>query len=213
MTTNDNDNIKTLFDTLNGKEVLNLDNSTEDGRVNSFNSESMILNYIKNNFIFNNNDFKISQTRSWCDFTFKGTPFNVKVSNMNSYDNINSTQGFVYAFTGKIIKSNNKQEMIDLLAKSLEENYNSNHDYGFLVVDKNTKKMYISSMKNLSVKNLKSNGSNLPFQCKWSFLDDTLDHSVKDQSYKVIKVFYESFVKRLKINLSALQYYFNKDNL
>ena len=80
----------------------------------------------------------------------------------------------------------------------------------FFGFDKNTKKLYVTSIKNLDVRYLVSNGNNLPFQCKWSFLNETLDHSTDNQAKDVLNVFYNSWLKKISIDLHPLERLINR---
>ena len=204
----DSENICLLFDMLNNSNLqLELEENFEDGRLNSSFNEEVVLNYIKQIIEENEYDFEKAPAREWYDFKFNGTPFNLKISNMSGADNVSSKKGLVYALTGKL-PNNTHQNCLDLLESDFVDS--NEYDYGFLIVDKNTKKLYITSIKNLDVRYLVSNGNNLPFQCKWSFLNETLNHSTDNQAKDVLNVFYNSWLKKISIDLHPLERLINR---
>ena len=137
----DSENIHLLFDMLNNSNLqLELEENFEDGRLNSSFNEEVVLNYIKQIIEENEYDFEKAPAREWYDFKFNGTPFNLKISNMSGADNVSSKKGLVYALTGKL-PNNTHQNCLDLLESDFVDS--DEYDYGFLIVDKNTKKLNI----------------------------------------------------------------------
>lgn len=206
---NDSENICALFEILNNTQIsIELNEIFKDGRLNSSFNEEAALDYIKQVIERNGYIFEKANIRSWYDFKFNGTPFNLKISNMLGADNVFSSKGLVYAFTGKVPSSNKHQDYLNLL----ESNFiNTNeYDYGFLIIDKRTKKIYITSIKNIDVNYLVANGSNLPFQIKWNFLDNKLKHSSDKQLHDILLVFYNSWLKKINIDLHPLERLINK---
>lgn len=202
----DKENIKIVFNKLNEKALPVNFGDFDDGRIESAVKESEIKKYIRKlcgtELIFEDSE----KIRNWYDCKINNTPFNIKITNRKTADNISSKKGLIYALTGKVLKGEIWQNAVNMIT----DNYSVNDfDYGFIIVDKNTKKLYISSLKNLSIKNLVSNGNNLPFQCCWSFLDNKLEHFVENQDKQLIGKFLESYYKKININLKNLELLFN----
>ena len=191
----DSENIHLLFDMLNNSNLqLELEENFEDGRLNSSFNEEVVLNYIKQIIEENEYDFEKAPAREWYDFKFNGTPFNLKISNMSGADNVSSKKGLVYALTGKL-PNNTHQNCLDLLESGFVDS--DEYDYGFLIVDKNTKKLYVTSIKNLDVRYLVSNGNNLPFQCNWSENYKFTNRTVEEQSKYLMEIYFQSWLKKL----------------
>lgn len=197
----DKENIEKLFSLLNERKMNNeLINSSNDGRINSYLSENKIKNFLKSLCQNNGLCFEDSKERWWFDCKINGTPFNIKITNRRTSDNMSSKKGLVYCLTGKI-PGITHQETIDYIKKYYNK---EDHDYGFIVIDKLTETFYISSLKNINPELISPNGNNLPFQIYFGGLDNILNHSVENQDKEIINKFLQSWLKKINIDLDPL---------
>lgn len=168
---------------------IQLSGRSKDGRVNSSDNESEILSAITNLHIKKKLDvpgytvsYDTPEARAWYDFSLEITsntdgtstwiPVNVKASNLSGADNLSAKIAIFYALTGvkpPFPESVNWTDFFETTADLMGSNEHA--DYYFLVVDKTAGKgknrqVFAQSLKRLQT--LTGNGSNLPFQCKWS---------------------------------------------
>lgn len=145
---------------------FSLKSHSRDGRINSAFNEDEIVKIIESKF-----NITRPKARDWVDFSFTQNeifyPVNIKISNMNTADNLNCKLGIYYALSGKIPHFDNGISW-ESYFKTLKENLESNSkDYYFLVINKqDCKDIFYTSLKCLE--SLQPNGNNLPFQAKWS---------------------------------------------
>lgn len=118
---NDKEILSFIVDLLK-KQNFTLNNKSKDGRINSANSESIIIKGIIENNDFNQflikNDLqaKVPNIREWYDFLIFNEdktifcPINIKISNLNlnSPDNLNCKIGIYFCLTGEIPNFSNK---------------------------------------------------------------------------------------------------------
>lgn len=195
---------------------LNELNDYEDGRLASAVSENELRIAIKE-YLETYPDIKeveLAEARSWYDIAiyYKDyfLPVNIKITTASGSDNISSKEGLFYALTG----INPKKEKISYWTpynKKLVEKYNpfTEADYYLIIYNKNTNKIFFSSLKR--VNELTSNGNNLPFQCKWS--EKNLNYStrsIEEQCKYLMNVYIESWQK--KLNTEAFEYLFKWSN-
>lgn len=145
---------------------FSLGNFSRDGRINSAFNEYEILKILNNKFNINR-----PKARDWVDFSFYENenfiPVNIKISSFQTADNLNCKLGIYYALTGKLPHFNNQIFWEDYF-KNLSQNLAANDkDYYFLVINKSDlNDIFYTSLKSLKI--LRVNGNNLPFQTKWS---------------------------------------------
>jgi len=115
--------------------------------------------------------------RWWFDFAIRITsgernllvPVNVKISTLDTPDNINSKLGIFYALSGQepdCSSSVSWEKFHEILKVAV--GVNKDADYYFLVVEKASGlsgRIFMQSMRRLRV--ICPNGNNMPFQCKW----------------------------------------------
>lgn len=181
-------------------EIITFDASTisQDGRINSITDEATIALHIKNLF---GDKCNIAPPRFWYDLslTIDGRfyPINIKSVTGKTADNISSKDGMFYAITGLDPRAE-KVTPFQVFENKLLNNidYNGDADYYFIIFFKNTKEIFFTSLKRICT--LISNGSNLPFQCKWNDNKVYTDRSNKDQIDYIIKMYYESVKKKIE---------------
>ena len=157
-------------------QTVNFSNISNDGRINSYIDECLIIKLIVEKFC---EKIKIPPIRFWYDilvfdYIHGWIPINIKTTTTLSNDNVGNLAMCVYAYTNELLDihkctSYNNGKMSVLLfnkLKSKEYNINNKKDYYFIVLNKtNISDIIINSVKGLSV--LNSNNNNLPFQICW----------------------------------------------
>lgn len=170
------------------KNPLFLKDNSLDGRLSSALNEEQIIIFLKSYFPSLVRDTPI---RFFCDVFIDNEPVNIKISSMNTSDNINSKIGLGYALTNGKILSNISSIFIKDLKLNLDKL--SKKDYYFLIIDKNnTSKSFWTSLKRINI--LTPNGSNLPFQCNWGREREMgfTSRSIEEQSNYLLESFYKS---------------------
>lgn len=184
--------LQVLCDYLNELPKLTLSQGSGDARQDSTTNEKEIIQYLQNQLglprIVGANIGK-GNNRNWYDFgiNIKGREHyvDIKVADLEQgrADNTNCIGGIYYVLTGKTPPGSNVG-VIRKLKDNLQENDN---DFYFLVVNKNynpknesrLKRAYPMSLR--SLKSVKVNGNNLPFQCIWKDNIETVERTY-DQS-------------------------------
>ena len=172
----------------------------KDGRVNSGtddeNAKKIWLSFGEN--------FGIGAARSFYDLSYKDDDGKIHYINFKSSDlskkaadNLNAKEAILISFTNlsleKIKKCNTWEKVIDSLIKNKKDN---SRDYYYIIFDKKTDKFIFTSVKSLD--NLTPNGSNLPYQCKWSKHTPQKNRSFADSYKYVTSVFRTSLEKKAK---------------
>ena len=175
-------------------ENLNLVATSHDGRVNSIANEDQIINLLKNKY---SNSVDIPNIRSWYDFGLRKDNqeiyINIKVSDLDNgaADNLSSKIGMGYALTGIKDLPVDWHSFNEILANNLKYGY----DYYFLIVNKNdTSDIFWTSLKR--IKELRSNGSNLPFQCDWGKNREPSGRSEYEAIKYILSVYVDSWDKK-----------------
>ena len=172
---------------------LNVNKEHKDGRVGSIKDEDSCIDALSKSDEFitiNDADFEgveqddeiyivIPKARDWYDIRVvcnkKNYYINIKSSNLQTADNVGSVDSIMFGLFGKNIKSNNKDDKYAELFHEYnvcsDNGFNDveEFDYYFLIVDKHNSSCFITSLTHMNKKSIQSNGSNPPFQCKWSF--------------------------------------------
>lgn len=191
-----------IFQELKAR-IVKLDSSelvlaadTIDGRLDSALNEAEVLAWLKK-YIPEIKESK--EIRKWYDCTYKGYPFNIKITMGNTADNMSSKWGLLYAMTGISVEEykgygniNNWAPFNTALVKNVQC---SNKDYGFIVVFKDTKQIFLSSLKRVKV--AVPNGNNLPLQIKWK---DNLKYSDRTQEMQInyiMSIYKQSWLKKV----------------
>ena len=131
----------------------------EDGRVNSIDDEDAIIDELIAKYGTDN--IQKPEKRCWYDVMMWGYPVNIKSSKMTNADNCISTKVMLYVFTEAELRTGWKYFYTSMRCEKQETGRN----YFFIVLDKNTGKVYLQSLRTLQ--KLTPNGSNLPFQIRW----------------------------------------------
>lgn len=129
----------------------------EDGRVNSIDDEDLIIDELIAKY---GDDVEKPAARTWYDVILFGHKVNIKSSSMTGADNCNASKALLYCFTDAKLKSGWKH-----FYASLQSVVDTGRNYYFIVLDKNTGKVYLQSLFTLA--RLTPNGNNLPFQIVW----------------------------------------------
>ncbi|MBQ2672464.1 restriction endonuclease [Candidatus Saccharibacteria bacterium] len=175
-------------------ESLILVASSNDGRVNSIANEDQIINLLRKKYP---KEIDVPNIRSWYDFGFRKNNqeiyVNVKVSYLNNgaADNLSSKIGMGYALTGIKDMPIDWDSFNEMLAENLRYGY----DYYFLIVNKNdTSDIFWTSLKR--IKELRPNGSNLPFQCDWGKNREPSGRSEDEATRYILSVYVSSWDKK-----------------
>ena len=128
-----------------------------DGRVNSIDDEKSIINELIAKY---GDAVEKSADRDWKDVTLFKYKVNIKSSSMTGADNCSAKVALLYCFTDAKLKSGWKH-----FYTSLQSVVDTGRNYYFIVLDKNTGKVYLQSL--LTLARLTPNGNNLPFQIVW----------------------------------------------
>lgn len=181
--------------------LINAENG--DGRLTSALSEENLIQYIKNYFENNNLSIQVqpSKVRHWYDLLFiledgEKVPVNIKMTDGNTADNISSKQGMFYTLTGLWPDDVSGLNRWISFNEQLRDNYNFNTDadYYMIVFFKNTEQFLFTSLKR--IQKLVPNGSNLPFQCKWTDNYIYSTRSPEEQCDYILNTFINSFLKK-----------------
>jgi len=168
-----------LREIKNYLELLSLDicRTHDDGRINSYMDETMILYHLLTHFNTEKEVITTSKKRWWYDFKVyddeleRWFPVNIKSTTTETSDNIGNLTTIVQAYTSydlDLNKSYNNGILIDIFNRCKKEeqwNQDIHKDYYFLVLDKKQRSIIINSVLGLTI--LTKNKSNLPFQVKW----------------------------------------------
>ncbi len=146
--------------------ALTLSKDHADGRINSALNEDQILAEIKKHFTIEE-----PAAREWYDFiAIEGDeryPVNIKVSTLETADNVQCKLGIYYAATGVWPTFSNGiswNKFFEAVAAGI--NTRTDRDYYFVVVGKSDPSdIILTSLKQIGT--LVANGNNLPFQCHW----------------------------------------------
>lgn len=180
---------------LNTSELV-LTNNSADGRLNSAIDEVGVIIWLQK-YIPEIEESK--EIRKWYDCIYKGYPFNVKITMGNTADNMSSKWGLLYAMTGIPIEEyegyGNMNNWVPFNTALVENVQCSDKDYGFIVVFKDTKQIFLSSLKRVKV--AVPNGNNLPLQIKWK---DNLEYSDRTQEAQInyiMSIYKQSWLKKV----------------
>lgn len=178
------------------RQNLHLSRSSRDGRTNSAFNEDEIFEILEKNFAI-----KRSKKRDWFDFSFEVDsifyPINIKVSTMQTRDNLNCKLGIYYALTGKLPNFDNEIKWADFFEAIKNNLVENSKDYYFLVVNKNNPSdIFATSLKQL--KDIKPEGNNLPFQAKWNDNRELIQRDFNEAKDFILGVMGQSLALRAK---------------
>lgn len=159
------------------RNIVKLNNISDDGRINSCIDENNIIKKILIEF---NKRVKKPEKRLWFDilvydYQYGWLPVNIKSTTTETADNTGNIAMCVYTYTDEKLKLNLDKTytsgiMSDILIKKIKnKKYNKidKKDYYFIVINKiNPSDIIINSLKGIN--NLTPNINNLPFQICWS---------------------------------------------
>lgn len=177
--------------------------TTGDGRLDSAESEIVIIEHLKSLFSDSKNIEVLNAPRQryWYDVLIKideqTYPINIKITSGESADNVSSKEGLFYALTGiwpETIRGLTRWESYNTL---LTNNFNAslNTDYYFIIYFKEDETFLFTSLKKIN--ELSPNGNNLPFQCNWSKNCIFTTRSIEDQSHYLMDIYFQSWLKKL----------------
>ena len=152
-----------------------------DGRIVSAVKESEYLEKLKL-VIPSQFKFEISKVRNWCDFTFEGVPFNLKLTDCKTADNAFNKTAVIYSVTGDIPKTKN-MNFNKFWGKIKETSWADleGREYHYLVVNKTTGEALIKSI--FAVKTYISNPCNI-LQINWGKEFEAMDYKPDDLNEK-----------------------------
>lgn len=153
--------------------------------------------------------FEVATNGAWYDFLVRSAddsiwlPINLKVSSLKGNDNLSSKEGLFFALTG-IRPTGGLIRNWDLFCQNLAAHVKRNDcaaDYFYLVVQKTPPnkpvgKVFWTSL--LQLQHVTPNGSNPPFQCKWSENTERAMCSRQQAVDNLLDVVGETFVLRAK---------------
>ena len=175
--------------------------TTGDGRLDSAESEASVIKHLEE--LFNKTGIEVCkppQERWWYDVLIRYNnqifPINIKMTSGNSYDNVSSKLGMLYALTGiwpeEITGLARWAKFNTILTKNINPSLET--DYYFIIYFKNEEKFLFTSLKHIHI--LVANGNNLPFQCKWSDNYEFTNRSKEEQVYYLMNVYFNSWLKK-----------------
>jgi hypothetical protein len=177
--------------------------ATGDGRLDSAESEPIIIEHLKTLFS-ENNDIEIidaPRPRHWYDILIKiegkSYPVNIKITSGGTADNVSSKEGLFYALTGmwpeKVRGLTRWTSYNTLLTENLDFSLDS--DYYFIIYFKEDEIFLVTSLKR--IKELTPNGNNLPFQCDWAKNDTFTNRTPEEQGEYLMEIYFQSWLKKL----------------
>jgi hypothetical protein len=177
--------------------IVKIDESHEDGRVNSIIDEGTVIDLLIKKY--GKENVKKPAARCWWDVKLFGYCLNIKSSDFTkgASDNFSSKAAILYALTNlpeEKVNTTSWKKFQDVLKN--HSGTENNRDYYIIVVDKSTLKVYLQSLK--SLQKLTPNGNNLPFQIKWANNIQPTERNY-GQAYEFLVECYKESVRR-KIN-------------
>lgn len=145
---------------------VNISENHEDGRVNSIDDEKTVIDILENKY--GKENIIRPKARDWWDVKLFGYPLQIKSSDFSkkASDNFSSKAAILYALTYLPEDKVNVPRWAHFEKALLNfSDVDNGRDYYIIVVDKNTKNVYLNSLKSLN--KITPNGNNLPFQIKW----------------------------------------------
>ena len=155
---------------------LNLVKGMNDARMDSASSEGKIISALQNHdrsswTVITKN---INNNRHWCDFKCKDNQTkqeyfcDIKVSNLNSNDNMNAKKAIYWFLTGKNPDNVSPQHQIFFESMKNNECLLEERDFYYLVINKNNNKdIFVVSLKNINSEGIIGSHNNPPLQAKW----------------------------------------------
>lgn len=176
--------------------------STGDGRLDSAESEIVVVEHLKELFADSVVTIKVApRPRYWYDVLLelngKSYPVNVKITSGAQADNVSSKEGLFYTLTGmwpeKVSGLNRWNSYNTLLTENL--NFNTDGDYYFVVYFKEEGTFLFTSLKHIDT--LVANGNNLPFQCKWGNNYEFTSRTTEEQCQYLMDIYFDSWIKKV----------------
>lgn len=170
---------------------VNEDNSV-DGRLESINSESDIIDIVS----FHPDVTTKNKNRSFGDFYYEGKPVNIKITTGKSADDVFTTKHLNYVLFGeqKGISKNKLAKKINLVYKNDKGFCDNAIDYYYFVYIKGEHKCFVGSMFSLNEDSIYLNPTNMG-QVKWldySYIDRDLD-----EAQNFIAKIYHHYTKKI----------------
>lgn len=131
----------------------------------------------------------------------------IKVSSLSRADNLNCKLGVFHALTGQRPEFTDEISWVNyfqLLSHNLDTD--CDEDFYFLVVNRtDTSDVFCNSLK--GIEELKANGSNLPFQCRWADNRRLAQRSNSEATRYILGVLGESARLRAEIHHGYERYF------
>lgn len=191
-----------------GRKKIGLARGNENRRIDSTKSHTEILQLLQRQKAFGISPYP-KATAGWYSFQVpdggKNLSVKLKVSSFSRADNLNCKLGIYYALTGvtpAMSEATTWDRFFQMLALNLD--YDCQEDFFFLVVNRlDPSDIFCNSLKGLS--DIQPNGSNLPFQCKWSDNREPSQRSNQDATKYILA----QFEKSAKLRAEMLDAYNN----
>lgn len=177
------------------RKKIRLARGNENRRIDSTKSHTEILQLLQKHQPFNISPYP-KAAAGWYSFQVpdgkKNLSVKLKVSSFSRADNLNCKLGIYYALTGLtpvMSEATTWDRYFDMLARNLDED--CEEDFYFLVVNRlEPNDIFCNSLKGLN--EIQPNGSNLPFQCKWSDNREPSQRSDQDATKYILAQFEKS---------------------
>ncbi len=180
---------------------IKLSTHSNDGRVNSIESEKIIAKFIKNKTQY---EIEIPPNRCWYDIKIGKFYCNIKISEMTNNDNTIGKAVIYYFLTGCKHAPNQYNKFFQSMCEN--ENKNEKRDFYFIVVRKRDTKTFIISLKGL--KEIAIAPNNPPFQCNWSKNIEPKQRNWKDAKKHLLERWAQSLKKRAEQQIKLMKQYY-----
>jgi hypothetical protein len=156
---------------LNYLAKISVCEQNADGRINSLIDEDLLIDALID-ISKNHKGFKVEKApiRHWYDVKINDKPVQIK-SSTGGTDNWSSKKSIAYALTdleeSEIDILGNRHKTIQRVLANNVSKHQKPRDMDIFCIDKNTGKVYHTTLCTLS--KLTSNGNNLPFQINWKY--------------------------------------------
>jgi hypothetical protein len=166
-----------------------------DGRVNSVQDEETMIEFLESKY---GEAVERPKPRDWWDVKLFGYPLQIKSSDFSkkASDNFSSKAAILYALTYLPENKVNVQKWGEFEKALLNyTDVENERDYYILIFDKESRKVYLNSLKSLN--KLTPNGSNLPFQIKWTDNINPVSRSHKEAYDLIVGAYKKSVMAKI----------------
>ena len=196
---------------------FNFSKNNTDGRIDSAVLESEYLENLKLLLEQNNKKVVIPVARNWYDIEINDIPFNLKLTDGTSCDNVFNKLGILYSITGtsKHKKNLNNKDFLSIIKKTEDwkKNRNIATEYHFLVIFKSEPENIL--LKSIfDIKQYKTNPSNT-LQINWKNEFENIEYKMKDDEIfnkikELLKTIQKSYKQKFDDYLDYVNYDFDK---